>query len=273
MGRVCAAGRPTRAVPDPSEAPNVPDDRYRRRRELPSTIRKRATPTMGLSSAPALGRKLSPALLDVLFRRDTAGRCSRPSCSAPIDRVDGAGQRAVPGRVRALRRRHGAPVHHGNLPPRQRPAVRDDRLFGGRAHGDALQPDQARERLRLRRRSPAPAPWPAKAAPTTSSGATSGRTARSSGCRSRRHHAAGPSRHGQVRDVGHRPTSPSARAPSGRWNDPSRSFAGKVAQVAGWSFDLAGQRFEYSDELCALQGLAPGSAVSLRSHGRRSRKP
>jgi PAS domain S-box-containing protein len=39
-------------------------------------------------------------------------------------------------------------------------------------------------------------------------------------------------------------------------------IAGKVAQVAGWSFDGARRVFEYSDELCALHELAPGTRVS-----------
>ena len=39
-------------------------------------------------------------------------------------------------------------------------------------------------------------------------------------------------------------------------------IAGRVAQVAGWSFDLAEQKFEYSDELCALHELPAASAIS-----------
>ncbi|MEO7057436.1 MAG: PAS domain S-box protein [Caldimonas sp.] len=42
------------------------------------------------------------------------------------------------------------------------------------------------------------------------------------------------------------------------------AIAGRVAHVAGWSFDLAQGTFEYSDELCALLDLPNGSLVSIK---------
>ncbi|MGH8798555.1 MAG: PAS domain S-box protein, partial [Caldimonas sp.] len=41
-------------------------------------------------------------------------------------------------------------------------------------------------------------------------------------------------------------------------------IAGRVAHVAGWTFDLKDRVFAYSDELCALHDLPAGSAVSLK---------
>ncbi|MEO7007633.1 MAG: PAS domain S-box protein, partial [Caldimonas sp.] len=41
-------------------------------------------------------------------------------------------------------------------------------------------------------------------------------------------------------------------------------IAGRVAHVAGWTYDLKDRVFAYSDELCALHDLPLGSAVSLK---------
>ena len=42
------------------------------------------------------------------------------------------------------------------------------------------------------------------------------------------------------------------------------AIAGRVAHVAGWSFDFKARFFAYSDEACAMHELPAGSAVSLR---------
>ena len=49
-----------------------------------------------------------------------------------------------------------------------------------------------------------------------------------------------------------------------RKSEAVRAIASRVAQVAGWSFDLRQSSFEYSDELCALHDLPNGSRVSLK---------
>jgi len=41
------------------------------------------------------------------------------------------------------------------------------------------------------------------------------------------------------------------------------AIAGRVARVAGWSFQLAGRVFEYSDELCVMHDLPRGSRVTV----------
>ncbi|MEO7008385.1 MAG: PAS domain S-box protein, partial [Caldimonas sp.] len=41
-------------------------------------------------------------------------------------------------------------------------------------------------------------------------------------------------------------------------------IAGRVAHVAGWTYDLKDRVFAYSDELCALHDMPAGSAVSLK---------
>jgi len=42
------------------------------------------------------------------------------------------------------------------------------------------------------------------------------------------------------------------------------AIAGRVAHVAGWSFDLGQRSFEYSGELCAMHDLPAGSRLSLK---------
>jgi len=42
------------------------------------------------------------------------------------------------------------------------------------------------------------------------------------------------------------------------------AIAGRVAQVAGWSYELTARAFAYSDELCAMHDMPPGTSVSLQ---------